>query len=68
VRIIDIIEYIRTKFDFEDLAELSIELNPYPEAEVLNFVQVLNKKYDKVSRLRYSFGIQSFDDEVLKMT
>jgi len=50
------------------LAELSIELNPYPEAEVLNFVQVLNKKYDKVSRVRYSFGIQSFDDEVLKMT
>ena len=68
MRIIDIIEYIRTKFDFEDLAELSIELNPYPEEEVLNFVQVLNKKYDKVSRLRYSFGIQSFDDDVLKMT
>ncbi len=68
VRIIDIIEYIRTKFDFEDLAELSIELNPYPEEEVLNFVQILNKKYEKVSRVRYSFGIQSFDDDVLKMT
>ena len=67
-RIIDIIEYIRTKFDFEELAELSIELNPYPEEEVLWFVEALNKKYDKISRLRYSFGIQSFDDEVLKMT
>ncbi|MCX6823924.1 MAG: coproporphyrinogen-III oxidase family protein [candidate division SR1 bacterium] len=67
-RIIDIIEYIRTKFDFEELAELSIELNPYPEEEVLNFVEVLNKKYPKISRLRYSFGIQSFDDEVLKTT
>lgn len=67
-RIIDIIEYISTKFEIEDLAELSIELNPYPEEEVLRFVQVLNKKYPKISRLRYSFGIQSFDDEVLKMT
>ena len=49
------------------MAELSIELNPYPEEEVLNFVKILNKKYDKISRLRYSFGIQSFDDEVLKI-
>ncbi len=47
---------------------MSIELNPYPEEEVLNFVQDLNKKYNKISRLRYSFGIQSFDDEVLKIT
>jgi len=67
-RIIDIIEYIKTKFDFEELAELSIELNPYPEAEVLDFVKTLNTTYPKISRLRYSFGIQSFDDEVLKMT
>jgi len=47
---------------------MSIELNPYPEEEVLNFVQDLNKKYSKISRLRYSFGIQSLDDEVLKIT
>ncbi len=67
-RIIDLIEYITTKFDFEELAELSIELNPYPEAEVLDFVKTLNKKYPKISRLRYSFGIQSFDDDVLKTT
>ena len=67
-RIIDIIEYIKTKFDFEELAELSIELNPYPEAEVLDFVKTLNKTYPKISRLRYSFGIQSFDDDVLKIT
>lgn len=65
-RMIDIIEYIHTKFDLEDLGELSIELNPYPEEEVLDFVKTLNKKYPKISRLRYSFGIQSFDDEVLK--
>lgn len=67
-RIIDIIEYIKERFDLENLVELSIELNPYPEAEVLNFVKTLNKRYPKISRLRYSFGIQSFDDEVLKLT
>lgn len=66
-KIIDIIEHIKTKFDCEELAELSIELNPYPEEEVLNFVKILNKTYDRVSRLRYSFGIQTFDDEVLKI-
>ena len=67
-RIIDIIEYISERFDIENLAELSIELNPYPAQEVLDFVRIVNKKYPKISRLRYSFGIQSFDDEILKMT
>ncbi|MEI7919417.1 MAG: hypothetical protein WCH65_04390 [bacterium] len=43
-------------------------MNPYPEEEVLNFVKTLNKTYPKISRLRYSFGIQSFDDEVLQLT
>jgi coproporphyrinogen III oxidase-like Fe-S oxidoreductase len=49
------------------LAELSIELNPYPEEEILNFVKSLNNKYPKISRLRYSFGLQSFDDEILRI-
>ncbi|HBB03909.1 TPA: hypothetical protein DCZ39_03335 [Patescibacteria group bacterium] len=65
---IDLIEYVHSKFDLENLAELTIELNPYPEEEVLDFVKTLNKKYPKISRMRYSFGIQSFDDEVLKIT
>ncbi|EKD25289.1 MAG: hypothetical protein ACD_80C00089G0012 [uncultured bacterium (gcode 4)] len=68
VRMIDLIEYVHSKFDLENLAELTIELNPYPEEEVLDFVKTLNKKYPKISRMRYSFGIQSFDDEVLKIT
>jgi len=67
-KIIDIIEYVFSHFDIEDLAEISIELNPYPEEEVLHFVKTLNKTYPKISRLRYSFGIQSFDDEVLQLT
>ncbi|MFA7717916.1 MAG: hypothetical protein WC875_04330 [Candidatus Absconditabacterales bacterium] len=67
-RIIDIIDYLGTKFNLENLAEFSIELNPSPAQEVLEFVKTLNKRYAKFPRLRYSFGIQSFDDEVLQTT
>lgn len=34
----------------------------------MDFVKTLNKKYTKFPRLRYSFGIQSFDDEILQTT
>lgn len=40
-------------------------MNPYPEDEVLHFVRTLNETYPKTSRLRYSFGLQTFDDEIL---
>jgi oxygen-independent coproporphyrinogen III oxidase len=67
-RIIDIIDHLQTKFYFEHIAELSIELNPNPMDEVLNFVDTINKKYKDFPRVRFSFGIQSLDDEVLQMT
>lgn len=67
-RVIEIIDYIWWKFDMENLAELSIELNPYPEEDILDFVQTLWKKYKNISRLRFSFWIQSFDNKVLKET
>ncbi len=67
-RIIDIIDYLQTKFDFEHIAELSIELNPNPMEEVLNFVEVIEKRYKNFPRVRFSFWIQSLDDEVLQMT
>ena len=51
--------------DCEFLEELTIELNPDPFDEVLAFVEKANKKYKKLFRIRYSFGIQSFDDEIL---
>ncbi len=65
-RIIDIVEYIATKFDLENMAEFSIELNPSPAQEVLDFVKKLNHRYAKFPRVRFSFGIQSLDDEILK--
>lgn len=67
-RIIEIIDHLQTKFDFEHIAELSIELNPNPSEEVLSFVDTISKKYKNFPRVRFSFGIQSLDDEVLQMT
>lgn len=65
-RIIDIIEYIKSKFDLENIAELSIELNPTPQNEVIQFVDIISKTYKDFPRVRFSFGIQSLDDEILK--
>jgi coproporphyrinogen III oxidase-like Fe-S oxidoreductase len=50
----------------EFLEEISFELNIDPFDQVLDFVDSINKKYHDFFRIRYSFGIQSFDDEVLK--
>ena len=56
-----IIEY----FDTENLWEFSIEMNPYPKEEVYHIVQSLTKKYREFSRVRFSFGIQSFENKML---
>lgn len=61
-----LIEEIKKHFNTESMAELSFEFNPYPQAEIYDIVNKLNQAYAKDSRVRFSFGIQSFDDEVLK--
>jgi len=63
-----IIDTIVQNFDTENIWELSIEMNPYPKDEVLNIVQSLTRKYRSFSRVRFSFGIQSFDNKVLSMS
>lgn len=63
--IIKIIEEINQIRNLENLVELSIELNPYPEDEIFHFVKTISKKYDKFSRVRFSRGIQSLDNNVL---
>lgn len=60
-----LIEEIKKYFSLEFLEEFSIELNPYPQAEVLELVQTLTSKLKDLPRVRFSFGIQSFDDTVL---
>lgn len=52
-------------FDTENLWEFSIEMNPYPMDEVFSFVQFLTKKYREFARVRFSFGIQSFENKML---
>jgi coproporphyrinogen III oxidase-like Fe-S oxidoreductase len=47
------------------LSEFSIELNPFPFDEIINFIANLNKQFKQLKRIRYSFGIQSFDDKIL---
>ncbi|MCF7835449.1 hypothetical protein K9M48_05405 [Candidatus Gracilibacteria bacterium] len=64
--IIKIIDIIQNKFNLENLAELSFEFNPYPSDEIFEIIKTLNKKYKNVSRLRYSFGIQSLDNQILQ--
>ena len=52
-------------FDTENLWEFSIEMNPYPKEEVYHIAQSLTKKYREFSRVRFSFGIQSFENKML---
>jgi coproporphyrinogen III oxidase-like Fe-S oxidoreductase len=51
--------------DCEYLEELSIELNPDPFDDVIDFISQAQKKYKDIFRLRFSFGIQTFDDAIL---
>lgn len=60
-----IIDAVGEYFDLTYLEELSIELNPNPYDEIIDLVDTLNKTYKDFPRIRYSFGIQSFDDSVL---
>jgi oxygen-independent coproporphyrinogen-3 oxidase len=64
--IIRIVDKIKDKFNLENLAELSLEFNPYPKEEIYELIDILNKKYNWFSRLRYSFVIQSLDNKILQ--
>ncbi len=65
-RLFSLIDTLLETWDCEYLEELTIELNPDPFDEVLWFVRKAQKKYKHLFRLRFSFGIQSFDDRILK--
>jgi len=63
--LIKLITHLEQVFNCEQVAELSLEFNPYPQDEILSLVKKLNTVYRKRPRVRYSFGIQSFDNGVL---
>jgi coproporphyrinogen III oxidase-like Fe-S oxidoreductase len=52
----------------KDFEEFSIECNPYPQDEIYDMIKTLNKRYKNFPRIRFSFGIQSFDNKVLLST
>jgi len=64
--IIRIIDRIKNKFNFDSLAELSLEFNPYPKEEIYDIITELNTTYKSFPRLRYSFWIQSLDNKTLQ--
>lgn len=66
--IIKIINTVFELFDIDDFEELSIECNPYPQKNIYYLIKKLNKKYKKLPRIRFSFGIQSFDNQILRST
>lgn len=68
-RLIQMIEMMEKYFDCENLAELSFEFNPYPEEEIYEIIRKIQSRYaKKYPRIRFSFGIQSFDNEVLQLS
>jgi oxygen-independent coproporphyrinogen-3 oxidase len=67
--IISLIEKVETCFDLTDLWELSFEFNPYPEESIYDIIKKIQSKYwKKYPRIRFSFGVQSFDNEVLQLS
>ena len=50
------------------MEEITIELNPDPFEETLAFVEEISKRYSQAPRIRFSFGLQTFDDEILEMS
>ncbi len=67
-RLLEIIQWVELAFDCSDLAELSFEFNPYPEEEIYSIVKKIQSVYGKkYPRVRFSFWIQSFDNEVLQL-
>jgi len=64
--LIRIIDQIEDSFSLKYLSELTIECNPEPADEILAMVESMNRRCKTFPRVRYSLGIQSFDDEILQ--
>ncbi len=64
--LIKIMDAIEEYYDCENVEELSMELNPYPDDEVFDLITTFQKKYKHYPRIRRSIGLQTFDIEILK--
>lgn len=65
-QLFSITDWIDELFDTSDVTELSIELNPYPQADIYDLINKFHIHYKKHPRLRFSFGIQTFDNAILE--
>jgi coproporphyrinogen III oxidase-like Fe-S oxidoreductase len=63
---IKIIDHIASVRNLEYLEELSIEINPEPVDQMLDLISTISNRYKHFPRVRFSIGIQSFDNEVLE--
>jgi oxygen-independent coproporphyrinogen-3 oxidase len=61
-----IIDHITSVRNVEYLEELSIEINPEPVDQMLDLISTISNRYKHFHRVRFSIGIQSFDNEVLE--
>ncbi len=61
-----LIDHISSVRNLEYLEELSIEINPEPVDQMLDLISTISNKYTHFPRVRFSIGIQSFDNEVLE--
>ena len=66
--LIDILQEVESNFDVSELQELTIECNPYPYQETLESVKHIIQTYSHIPRLRFSFGIQSLDNNILQQS
>ncbi len=65
-RLLKLIDTLLETRGVETLEELTIELNPDPMDETIAFIKECGNRYPQLYRIRFSIGIQSFDDEILK--
>lgn len=64
--LIKLIDHIAEVRDVSYVEELSIEINPDPVDDMLELVQTISRYYKHFPRVRFSIGIQSFDNQVLE--
>lgn len=66
--VIWIIDHIQSLWGLQYLEEITIELNPDPFTETLQFIKEMSTRYASLPRIRFSVGIQTFDDDILTLS
>lgn len=59
-------EYFKSINQLEFLEELTIQINPIDNDQILEFVHTIGKQYENLLRIRRDFQLISFDNELLE--